>query len=672
MKILAGALRSLTRATVVFSLSCAAGAVMAQPASLTLLHNNDGESKLLGSGGFGGVGYFASVVDETRAAAQDDGRDVLFISSGDNILAGLAFTASIRAGVFYDALAIAKLDYDAITLGNHDFDFGPDILADIIDAYAAAGGTAPFLSANLDVSAEPALQAHTDAGRIARSTIVERGENRYGIIAATTETLPTISSPRNVTVSDVRAAVQAEVDALEAAGVDKIILSSHLQGVASELALIPQLSGVDVVIAGGGDEYLFNLGGGGDRYSDSVGGVTFGPYPLTATDLDGRTVPVVTTIGEYRYLGRLDVEFDEDGFVAAFAGNPILVDPLAPDAVQDAALVVDVIEPLIVAQNALSANVIGSSDVPLNGRRGAVTIVGGVPVATVQGVRTAETNEGSLVADALLWRALNTPEGGLSPEERRVIGLSNGGGIRNDNVIAPGPVSERTTIDILPFDNYVAVVYGVTPQALKDMLESAVSRWEFGDGRFLQIAGFRFVWDPRQPGTTFATPANTMTAVASAGSRIQRIEFLDGTLIYDAQTGAWYEDTIDVVTNNFTAVGGDGFSFTGNNPVVPELPRVNLPYSYQQALYDYIEDGLNGEISAEQYPEGGTNRIVVRFDVDGDGDIDQNDVSLITAARNTPATAGYDRRDVNGDGVIDVLDARQATLACSRLRCAVN
>jgi 5'-nucleotidase len=625
MKKLAGALRKVTGVAFVFSLSCAGSVALAQSASLTLLHNNDGESLLLGSGEFGGVAYFASVVDQTRGAAQANGRDVLFVSSGDNVLAGIAFTASLSAGIYYDAVALAKLDYDAITLGNHDFDFGPETLAGFITGYTSAGGTAPFLSANLDVSAEPALQAHAEADRIARSTIVERGEHRYGIIAATTETLPTVSSPRNVTVSDVLAAVQAEVAALEGQGIDKIILSSHLQGIASELALISQLRGVDVVIAGGGDEYLFNLDAGGDRYSASVGGVTFGPYPLTATDLDGRTVPVVTTIGEYRYLGRLDVEFDENGVVTAFAGNPILVDPQAPGAAQDATLVADVIEPLIVAQNQLAANVIGTTEVALNGRRGAVASAGGVTAATVPGVRNAETNEGDLVADALLWRALNTPESGLTPESR-VITMNNGGGIRNDNVIAPGNVSERTTIDILPFDNRLTVVYGVTPQALKDVLENAVSRWEFGDGRFLQIANFRFIWDPRQPATTFATAANSMTAVASAGSRIQRIEFLDdGAVIYDAQTGTWYEGVIDVVTNHFTADGGDGFSFAGNNPPVgaPELSRVNLPYTYQRALYDYISDenGLNGVISAGQYPEGGSTRIVVRFDVDGDGDM---------------------------------------------------
>jgi 2',3'-cyclic-nucleotide 2'-phosphodiesterase (5'-nucleotidase family) len=87
-----------------------------------------------------------------------------------------------------------------------------------------------------------------------------------------------------------------------------------------------------------------------------------------------------------------------------------------------------------------------------------------------------------------------------------------------------------TTIDILPFDNYVSVVNDVTPQGLKDMLENAVSRWEFGDGRFLQIANFRFAWDPRQPATEFSTAARTMDDVTSSGSRVQRIASSSSTV----------------------------------------------------------------------------------------------------------------------------------------------
>jgi uncharacterized protein len=56
-------------------------------------------------------------------------------------------------------------------------------------------------------------------------------------------------------------------------------------------------------------------------------------------------------------------------------------------------------------------------------------------------------------------------------------------------------------------------------------------------------------------------------------------------------------------------------------------------------------------------------------DLDGDGDVDRMDVGLISAARNTQVI-GFDRRDINGDGFINLTDARLLALQCTRLNCA--
>ena len=57
-------------------------------------------------------------------------------------------------------------------------------------------------------------------------------------------------------------------------------------------------------------------------------------------------------------------------------------------------------------------------------------------------------------------------------------------------------------------------------------------------------------------------------------------------------------------------------------------------------------------------------------DVDVDGDIDINDIRLVLAARNTPASGPDDPRDADGDGFITVLDARVCTLRCTLPGCA--
>jgi uncharacterized repeat protein (TIGR01451 family) len=59
----------------------------------------------------------------------------------------------------------------------------------------------------------------------------------------------------------------------------------------------------------------------------------------------------------------------------------------------------------------------------------------------------------------------------------------------------------------------------------------------------------------------------------------------------------------------------------------------------------------------------------IACDVDGDGNVDREDIALVTAARNTPANGPADPRDADGDGLITVLDARRCAVECTLPRC---
>ena len=63
---------------------------------------------------------------------------------------------------------------------------------------------------------------------------------------------------------------------------------------------------------------------------------------------------------------------------------------------------------------------------------------------------------------------------------------------------------------------------------------------------------------------------------------------------------------------------------------------------------------------------------VIQGDLDGDGDVDRNDMNIILAARNQPASGADDPKDLNHDGTITTRDARVLRGLCTRSRCATE
>ena len=571
-----------------------------QVVTLTILHLNDSESHLLHAGkgieDFGGAARCVTVIKNLHSAAATD--VVLTLSSGDNFLAGPEFKAGLAAhnpalggvNTYYDAKVLDAIGYDAILLGNHDFDFGPDLLADFI----STGFTStfpPYLSANIDFTGEPALQALVEHGRIAKSIVIERSGHVFGIIGATTPNLPFISRPANAVVdSNLVTVVQNEINALLNGGINKIIFVSHLQDLAEDKALIAQLSGVDITIAGGSNDVLANPG-------DLLlpGDTSRGTYPITVKDLSDRQVSIVTTGGEYKYVGRLMVDFDKT------TGEITRIDPDSgpirvaggshPDAViSDPQVQAQVTEPVQAFVAKLETNVIAQSEVALDGLR--------------INVRSKETNAGNLVADALLSEAqrLSGNFGVKAP----TIALTNGGSIRNNTIIPAGKISERDTYDIVPFPDFLAVFEKVSLTTFKDLLENAVSRIDnegqttgSGTGRFAHVAGFSFGYDPSRQAIEIDNDGNIVTS----GKRVTRVILDDGTRLIDA--GIMVVDpsfTLAIATIDYLARGGDQYPFRG-------LPFSNLYITYQDALGNYIRKGLGGVITAADYPEGGKGRV---------------------------------------------------------------
>ncbi|MDI9403252.1 MAG: 5'-nucleotidase C-terminal domain-containing protein [Limnohabitans sp.] len=629
--------------------ACAAASVLAAGASaqssfrLTILHTNDTESKLLypssSQQAYGGAARFKTKADALRAAADAAG-GVVMVSSGDNYLAGPEFNASLSlpAGSrYYDSIALQAIGYDAICLGNHDFDFGPEVLANFINGFT--DGT-KFLSSNLDFSAEPSLNALVGSGRIAKRTTSVTDGVTIGFVGATTPDLPFISSPGDVVVNpNFAAAIQTEVDALTAAGVKHIVVMTHLQGISVERALASQLRDVDVLVAGGGDELLWNAGqllvpdDAIDANNDGVPDARYGAYPLYETDANGRQLPIITTRGDYRYVGRCVVDFDANGLVTAVdpTSGPVRVASTAQadGVVEDAAVKAAVTDPVAASVAGLAANVIATSEVALDGRTSTI--------------RAQETNEGNLCADSLLWNARLLAKGEGLP--RPVVAFQNGGGIRNNSILPAGNFTELNTFQFLPFSNFAAIIPALPVPTFKALLENAVSRVQpptgfpsSGNGRFAQIAGFRF----------------TYSIAANPGSRVIDVVLDDGTVLVDDGVVLNPKATIAAATIDFLCRGGDEYPLTG-------LAFESIGVSYQQALYNYVvsASGLNGVISSADYPAAGEGRIV-KFtpsssfpaDINGDGTVNALDVAIVLGNWGLTNRAG----DANGNGIVEAED----------------
>lgn len=555
--------------------------------SLTILHNGDGESQLVNAAGqpdFGGVARFKSLVDSLRASNTTDA--LLTIGAGDSFLAGPEYTVGVNDGIFYDAVAFAAIGYDASAIGNHEFDFGPDILESFLLTIAANGGPTTFVSNNLDFTNEPGLQARRTAGQISDFEIFDFNGTKVGVIGASTPNLPFISSPRDTIVGQMVASeVQSVISTLQGMGVNIIVLVSHLQGIAEEALVVNATTGLDIVIAGGGDDLLANAG---DLLvpGDSIDGA----YPRLETDMSGRTVRIVSTDGNYKYVGRLIANFDASGEITSTdsASGPVRVSGVAPDAVApDATLQANVVDPVVAGVADLASNVLATSEVALEGRSGII--------------RGQETNLGNLVADAFLYsanqRAASFGFGAID------IAMANGGGIRNNNVIPAGDFTELNSFEVLPFLNFVSVIENVTPEKLKLVLENACSRISStgpagsGTGRFAQIAGLSYEFNLIGQPAAFDVDGSTIFA----GDRVRRIALDDGTVIYE--NGSFHPAAPDVnlAIVDFLAKGGDQYPLF-------DLPFTTIGVTYQQSLAEYV--GNLSTISAAQYPEGGEGRIV--------------------------------------------------------------
>jgi 5'-nucleotidase / UDP-sugar diphosphatase len=593
--------------------------------TLQLLHTSDQEAGVLA---LKDAPNFSAVLNALKN--QDANRDgkpdypnTLILSSGDAYIpspflfaSDIAFGGQGRG----DILILNALGFGAIAFGNHEFDLGTSVVADLIRPQEDYPGTKfPYLSSNLDFSTDKDLatlvtadgqEASKIPNKIARSTIITLNGEKIGVVGATTPTLQSISSPGGVTVlpkkfndrdtADIAALaveIQTSVDALLTKNpeINKVILLAHMQQIAIEQKLAELLKGVDIIIAGGSNTLLADKT---DRLR--VSDKSAETYPILKKAADGNPIAVVNTDGNYRYVGRLVVNFDGNGVIIPKSIDSKISGAYATDSQGVAAVngkpdpkivaITEALKKVIIAQD---GKIFGKTNVFLNGWR--------------SDVRTQETNLGNLTAEANLAIAKRY-------DPKTVISIKNGGGIRDNigiytfpsgstrsqdviklppqaNPVAGKKEKEISQLDItnaLRFNNGLTLVT-LNATELLAVIEHSVSAIAPGatPGSFPQVAGLAFSFDPNLP----------------AGKRVKSLAIKDikgkiiDVVVKNAELVGDPNRVFRTVTLNFLAAGGDGYPFPKREGI--DLTSKDADKSKRTGFATFAADGSEQDALAE-------------------------------------------------------------------------
>jgi 5'-nucleotidase len=491
------------------------------PFTLTVIHTNDvhdrvdpvtaynntcGAKDRAKKRCYGGYSRLMTLIHNLRKSSKNP----VVLSGGDQ------FQGSLFYRTYKGRLAVQAMNligYDATAIGNHEFDDGPAVLARFIRE-----ARFPVVATNIDVTHEPALN------RLIRSFVtLQVGGQKIGIVGYTTEETPALSKTgKRVVFLRPETALTGAVAILKFQGVNKIIAVSHA-GFNRDKQVAAAVDGIDVIVGGHTNTLLSNTARGAQ-----------GPYPVVVKSPSGKPVLVVQAYAFSRYVGQLEVAFDKAGVPVKWKGDLV---PVSFDIAKHPKM-----EALINAMrgpvDALRKKVVGRLATGFDG--------------STETCRSRECTMGNMVADALVWK---------TRAQGTQIAFINGGGVRAS--MAKGPATMGSILVVLPFQNALATLK-LKGRDIRAALEHGVSQVKEGAGRFPQVSGMRFVWDPAKP----------------VGRRIVSVNVRKGRRWVPMKDDTVYK----VATIDYLRAGGDGYKVFKEKAIDPYDGGVNL----EDAVAEYI------------------------------------------------------------------------------------
>ncbi|ODN02906.1 Snake venom 5'-nucleotidase [Orchesella cincta] len=521
-------------------LLCSPTSIFGEDLTITLLHTNDVHSRFTQtnkhSGScsaaeeqdnkcYGGFARLHHKVKEIRLTH----KNVVYLSGGDYYQGTVWYTLH-KWRIISEFVNL--LNHTALALGNHEFD---DNIAGLIPFIDSA--TFPIIDCNIDATDEPDFLARQSNGKISKSVVItaDNGE-KIGIIGYTTVDTPSISNPGKLKFLDVVQSVNAEATKLNAQGVNILIGLGHVgfdvdQKVAAGVPLI------DVVVGGHTNTFLYT----GDAPDIEK---PLGPYPFIVTQEDtSKRVPIVQAYAFGKYLGYLNLTFDEQGELKSYGGNPILLDGSVPQDPQ----VLERVHEWGKNVSEMTKREVGKTRVFLNGKS--------------EECRLRECNLGNFISDAMVF--MNQKFADDTSWSDVTIGLLNSGGIRGsiDETANGGSISMEDVLQVLPFQNTIDLIE-IKGSDLKDAFEYAVDGYDPKGyrlaGKFLQVSGVKVIYDVSKPN----------------GNRVKSIKVLckdcrepmyvplNETLVYK------------IAIPTYMATGGDGFTIFRDRAIAHHLSEM--------------------------------------------------------------------------------------------------
>lgn len=505
-----------------------------------ILHSNDVH------GAVAGYAYMAAL----KAQYEAQGAEVILVDAGD-YSQGTTYVSSTKGA---DAVAMMNAaGYDVVTLGNHEFDYGYAQLAENMK------------QAKFKVLCADVFDADGKTIFDGNTTYTTKSGVKIGFFGMETPETQTKANPALIKglkfAADEAfyAAAKTQVAALKDA--DLVICLAHL-GVDAESKpyrsydLYSKVEGIDFIIDGH-SHTVMTKGENGEPIQST--GTAFANVGLIVID------DATKKIEKNELLPVYHTEKNAEG-------KDVSVPNYEGDA-KVAAAAQAIIDRVMAEYGAVFAK----SEVELNGAK------------APNGNRDSETNNGDLIADAMVWQVMQNREG-LTVDADHVVAITNGGGIRA--AIKAGDITKNDINTVLPFGNTISLVY-ISGAKLLEALEASTYCTPNAVGAFPQVSGLKFTVD-----TGKAYDANAETYPGSTYYGPKTINRVTIESVNGKEFKA--DDTYAVITNNFCAGGGDTYyAFASAETVID----TGIPMDV--AVMDYITNQLKGVVG-ETYakPQG--------------------------------------------------------------------